>query len=39
VRVLTDAITGIDVQPGDSERAIAEMTNAGAQAASEVTLA
>jgi nicotinamidase/pyrazinamidase len=30
VTVLHDAIAGVDVQPGDSERAIAEMRDAGA---------
>jgi nicotinamidase/pyrazinamidase len=30
VRVLADAVTGIDVQPGDSERALSEMVDAGA---------
>ena len=30
VTVVTDAIRGIDVEPGDSERAIEEMRNAGA---------
>lgn len=36
VRVLPDAITGIDVQPGDAERALAEMRAAGAQIAHRV---
>jgi nicotinamidase/pyrazinamidase len=31
VRVLRDAITGIDVQPGDADRALEEMSRAGAQ--------
>ena len=31
VRVLRDAITGIDVQPGDADRAVEEMSRAGAQ--------
>jgi nicotinamidase/pyrazinamidase len=31
VRVLSDAITGIDVQPGDADRALEEMSRAGAQ--------
>ena len=30
VTILTDAIAGVDVQPGDSARAIEEMTEAGA---------
>src|SRR5574338_710439 len=30
VRVLADAVTGIDVQPGDSEKALSEMVEAGA---------
>lgn len=30
-RVLADAITGIDVQPGDADRALTEMQSAGAQ--------
>jgi nicotinamidase/pyrazinamidase len=30
VRVLSDAITGIDVQPGDVQRALDEMSSAGA---------
>ena len=30
VLVLTDAITGIDVQPGDSDRALEELTREGA---------
>jgi nicotinamidase/pyrazinamidase len=30
VRVLRDAITGIDVNPGDADRALEEMSNAGA---------
>jgi nicotinamidase/pyrazinamidase len=37
VRVLTDAITGIDVRPGDSGRALDEMQRAGAEVTSEVT--
>jgi nicotinamidase/pyrazinamidase len=31
VRVLRDAITGIDVQPGDADRALEEMSRAGAR--------
>lgn len=31
VTVLTDAIAGVDLQPGDSERALAEMRAAGAR--------
>ena len=31
VRVLTDAITGIDVNPGDADRALQELTGEGAQ--------
>jgi nicotinamidase/pyrazinamidase len=31
VDVLADAITGIDVQPGDADRAVAEMAAAGAR--------
>jgi nicotinamidase/pyrazinamidase len=31
VRVLRDAITGIDVQPGDADRALEDMSRAGAQ--------
>jgi len=31
VRVLTDSITGIDVNPGDSDRALEELTREGAQ--------
>jgi len=31
VSVLTDAIAGVDVQPGDSEKAIREMEEAGAR--------
>lgn len=31
VTVLTDAIAGVDLQPGDSERALAEMRSAGAR--------
>ena len=31
VTILTDAIAGVDVQPGDSARAIEEMTEAGAK--------
>jgi nicotinamidase/pyrazinamidase len=31
VAVLTDAIAGIDAHPGDVDRALAEMTNAGAE--------
>jgi len=31
VRILRDAITGIDVQPGDAERALDEMSRAGAR--------
>ena len=31
VRVLRDSITGIDVQPGDADRALEEMSRAGAQ--------
>ena len=31
VTILTDAIAGVDVQPGDSARAIQEMTEAGAE--------
>ena len=31
VRVLTDAITGIDVNPGDSDRGLEELTREGAQ--------
>jgi nicotinamidase/pyrazinamidase len=31
VRMLTDAITGIDVNPGDSDRALEELTREGAQ--------
>ncbi len=31
VAVLADAIAGVEVQPGDSARAIAEMRNAGAE--------
>lgn len=31
VTVLGDAIAGVDVQPGDSARALAEMRNAGAE--------
>lgn len=30
VTILSDAIAGVDVQPGDSERAIAQMRDAGA---------
>lgn len=33
VRVLADAITGIDVRPGDSEKALSEMVEAGARVA------
>jgi nicotinamidase/pyrazinamidase len=33
VTVLADAIAGVDVQPGDSERALAEMQAAGAELA------
>lgn len=31
VRILTDAITGIDVHPGDTQRALDEMSAAGAR--------
>jgi len=31
VTVLGDAIAGVDVQPGDSARALADMRNAGAE--------
>jgi len=34
VTVLTDAIAGIDVRPGDVDRALADMTGAGAKLAS-----
>lgn len=34
VTVLADAITGIDVHPGDADRALAEMQQAGAEIAS-----
>ena len=33
VSVLPDAIAGIDVQPGDADRALEEMSNAGAERA------
>jgi nicotinamidase/pyrazinamidase len=33
VTVLTDAIRGVDISPGDSERALAEMMSAGARLA------
>jgi hypothetical protein len=33
VSVLSDAITGIDVTPGDADRALAEMQAAGAHIA------
>jgi len=36
VRVLRDAITGIDVQPGDADRALEEMSRAGAQMADRI---
>jgi len=36
VRVLRDAITGIDVQPGDADRALEEMSRAGAQVADRI---
>lgn len=31
--VLVDAVKGVDVNPGDSERALKEMTSAGAMVA------
>jgi nicotinamidase/pyrazinamidase len=37
VRVLKDAITGIDVRPGDVDRALDEMTRAGARVVEQVT--
>ena len=37
VRVLKDAITGIDVRPGDVDRALAEVTRAGARIVERVT--
>lgn len=39
VTVLEDAIAGVEVQPGDSERAIAEMREAGAEIATPTHLA
>jgi nicotinamidase/pyrazinamidase len=36
VTVLRDSIAGVDVQPGDSSRALAEMRNAGAEIAGSV---
>jgi nicotinamidase/pyrazinamidase len=38
VTVVTDAIRGIDVEPGDSERAIEEMRRAGAELVTSETL-
>lgn len=38
VTLLTDAIRGVDLQPGDSERAIAEMRAAGAGQAASTSL-
>jgi nicotinamidase/pyrazinamidase len=38
VTVLTDAVRGVDVTPGDSERAMAAMTAAGAKTATTVDL-
>lgn len=38
VTVLLDAVRGVDVQPGDSERALAEMREAGAATATLETL-
>jgi nicotinamidase/pyrazinamidase len=37
VRILKDAITGIDVRPGDVDRALDEMTRAGARVVERVT--
>jgi nicotinamidase/pyrazinamidase len=31
VRILTDAIKGVDLKPGDSEKAIKEMVKRGAK--------
>lgn len=39
VTVLTDAIAAVDVQPGDGERALKEMTGAGAALATTAQLA
>ena len=38
VTVLGDAIAGVDLQPGDSAHAIAEMTTAGAEVSSSLNL-
>jgi nicotinamidase/pyrazinamidase len=38
VTVVTDAIRGIDVEPGDSQRAINQMRRAGAAATSSGSL-
>jgi nicotinamidase/pyrazinamidase len=38
VTVVTDAVRGIDAKPGDSERALKEMRNAGAAAITSSTL-
>jgi hypothetical protein len=37
VRVLKDAITGIDVRPGDVERALGEMSEGGATLVERIT--
>ena len=39
VAVLSDAVAGIDAKPGDADRALADMLQAGARAASRVELA
>jgi nicotinamidase/pyrazinamidase len=39
VTVVTDAVRAVDVEPGDGERALAEMREAGAKLATSAELA